>query len=68
MSFVVYLPNIIFNIIKMFLSKIGTRPIIIITINEDDIDVRLCAIRLVDILGISMLSKSVYIGKVLIKL
>ena len=52
----------------MFLSKIGTRPIIIITINEDDIDVRLCAIRLVDILGISMLSKSVYIGKVLIKL
>ena len=68
MFFVVYLPNIIFNIIKMFLSKIGTRPIIIITINEDDIDVRLCAIRLVDILGISMLSKSVYIGKVLIKL
>ena len=68
MSFVVYLPNKIFNIIKMFLLKIGTRPIIIITINEDDIDVRLCAIRLVDILGISMLSKSVYIGKVLIKL
>ena len=45
----------------MFLLKIGTRPIIIITINEDDIDVRLCAIRLVDILGISMLSKSVYL-------